>query len=102
LIFNDHVETELLTGKGRAYGLELMIEKKAGRFTGWLSYTLSRSERLVRGAYRSTTINRGEWYPANFDKPHIITLVVNATLGDSWDLGMNFTYQTGRPITYPD
>ncbi|KAB2816067.1 TonB-dependent receptor [Phaeocystidibacter marisrubri] len=102
LIFQDNIETELLTGVGRAYGLELMIEKKSGWLTGWISYTLARSERQVAGEIRETTINNGDWYKANFDKPHDFSLVANARLSDTWDIGLNFAYQTGRPVTYPD
>lgn len=102
LIFTENLETELLTGQGRAYGLELMIEKKYGWFTGWISYTLARSERLVKGDLRATTINNGDWYKANFDKPHDFSLVLSAQLNEKWDLGLNFAYQTGRPVTYPD
>lgn len=102
LIFQDNLEKELLSGRGRAYGLEFMVEKKTGWLTGWFSYTLARTERQVEGEYRATRINGGDWYPANFDKPHDLTLVLNAQLGTRWDVGLNFAYQTGRPVTYPD
>lgn len=102
LIFEDNIEKELLTGQGRAYGLEIMLEKKTGWLTGWISYTLARSERKVDGEYRATTINNGDWYGANFDKPHDLSLVLNAKIGTRWDVGLNFAYQTGRPVTYPD
>lgn len=102
LIFEDNIETELLTGIGRAYGLELMIEKRSGWLTGWISYTLARSERKVNGEFRATTINNGDWYRANFDKPHDFSLVLTAQLSENWDMGINFAYQTGRPVTYPD
>ncbi|MDX5326301.1 MAG: TonB-dependent receptor [Bacteroidota bacterium] len=101
LFFKENLETELLTGQGRAYGLEVLLEKKTGSLTGWLSYTLSRSERLVSGPTRETTINNGEWYPSNFDKTHDVSLVLNYALSSAWDVGMTFVYQTGRPITYP-
>lgn len=102
LIFEENIEKELLTGEGRAYGLELMIEKKTGWLTGWISYTLARSERRVQGDLRATRINGGDWYAANFDKPHDLTIVMNAKLSDSWEVSANFAYQTGRPVTYPD
>ncbi len=102
LIFEDNLEKELLSGIGRAYGLEFMIEKKSGWLTGWFSYTLARSERKVQGEFRATTINNGDWYAANFDKPHDLSLVLNAQLGTRWDVGLNFAYQTGRPVTYPN
>lgn len=102
LIFQDNIEKELLFGDGRAYGLEFMIEKKSGWLTGWVSYTLARTERKVEGEFRATRINGGDWYPANFDKPHDLSIVLNAQLSDKWDIGLNFAYQTGRPVTYPD
>jgi len=96
LLLNDNLETELLQGKGRAYGLELQVEKVKGKLTGWISYTLSRSELQV------DEINLGEYYPSNYDKTHDITVVANYKLNDKWSFGGNFTYMTGRPITYPD
>jgi hypothetical protein len=103
LIFADYIETELLTGRGRAYGLEIMLEKKIGAFTGWISYTLSRTERQVdRGSEPSEWINYGNWYAANYDKPHDFTFVSTYTINKNWDVSMNFAYQTGRPMTPPE
>jgi hypothetical protein len=65
---NEFLEGELLFGEGRAYGLELMLRKKYGRLTGWLSYTLSRTEKLIDG------INENDWYPAKQDATHDISL----------------------------
>ena len=96
LLFNETIETELLTGDGRAYGAEFLLRKVKGDFTGWLAYTLSRTERQVEG------INNGEYYPANYDKLHDLSLVLNYQLSKKWDIGANFAYMTGRPITYPD
>jgi hypothetical protein len=96
LLLNDNLETELLQGKGRAYGLEFQIEKVKGRWTGWVSYTLSRSELQVDG------INLDDWYPSNYDKTHDITVVAQYKLNDKWKFGGNFAFMTGRPITYPD
>jgi hypothetical protein len=103
LIFTDHIETELLNGRGRAYGLELMFEKKQGKLTGWVSYTLSRTERQVdRGADPAEWINDGEWYLSNYDKTHDLSLVLTYTINKRWDVSMNFAYQTGRPMTPPE
>jgi hypothetical protein len=96
LLFNRSVETELLSGKGRAYGLELMLNKQRGRLTGWVSYTLSRTERQVDG------INNSDYYPSNFDKTHDLEIVGVFKLTDRWLLSSNFAFQTGRPITYPN
>ena len=101
LILEDDLETELLSGLGRAYGVELYVRKKTGRLTGWLSYTYSRTFRLVDGAYPITQINNGEWYPANYDKPHDGTAVMNYKLSPLVSFSAIFTYSTGRPVTYP-
>lgn len=95
LNINDHLETELLAGEGRAYGLELSIKKKEGIFNGWLSYTLARTERLIEG------INKGDWYPSNFDKPHDLSLVLNWQPNQRNTLTLNFNYGRGRPTTAP-
>lgn len=102
LIFNEYIETELLSGVGRAYGIELMLEKKLGKFTGWISYALARTERKVVGDSPEESINNGEWYAANFDKLHDLTIVASYTFNKKWDVGANFAFQTGRPITYPN
>ena len=66
---NEFIEGELLYGKGRAYGLELLLKKKTGKFSGWVSYTLSRTEKQIDG------INGGDWYLARQDRLHDIALV---------------------------
>jgi hypothetical protein len=96
LLLNDNLETELIQGEGRAYGLEFQVEKVKGRLTGWVSYTLSRSELKVDG------INRNDWYPSNYDKTHDVTVVAQYKLSEKWKFGGNFAFMTGRPITYPD
>ena len=79
LIFNEALEQEILSGKGRAYGIELLLRKQQGRFTGWIGYTLSRTERKVPG------INNNEYYPSNYDKPHDLTLVASYELNKKVD-----------------
>ncbi len=96
LLLNDHIETELLSGKGRAYGFEMQFQKVKGRLTGWVSYTLARTERQVDG------INLGDYYPANYDKTHDVSVVGMFKLNEKWQFGGTFAYMTGRPITYPD
>ncbi len=102
LLLNENLESQLLNGKGRAYGLELYLEKKTGDLTGWISYTYSRSERQVVGSFPNEIINDGAWYPANFDKPHNISFVGDYKLGERTKLSGIFTYSTGRPVTYPE
>jgi hypothetical protein len=95
LVVNEHLETELLPGRGRAYGLELSVRRAQGRLNGWLSYTYSRSLRQTPG------ISLGAWYPANFDKPHDVSLVLNYAVTGRNMLSINFNYSTGRPVTAP-
>ncbi len=101
LLLNNNLESDLLSGKGRAYGLEVYVEKKHGDFTGWISYTYSRSERKVVGSYPDEIINKGEWYAANYDKPHNFSFVGDYKLGKRTKVSTIFTYSTGRPVTYP-
>ncbi|MEN0054841.1 MAG: TonB-dependent receptor [Mucilaginibacter sp.] len=92
---NQPIETQLLYGKGRAYGAEFMIKKKVGRLTGWVSYTLSKSERLIDG------INNNQWYNARQDRTHDLALVGIYKLNEKWTLSANFVYYTGDAVTYP-
>jgi TonB dependent receptor/CarboxypepD_reg-like domain/TonB-dependent Receptor Plug Domain len=89
------VESELLFGKGRAYGLELYLKKKTGQFTGWLSYTLSRTERQIPG------ISNGNWYAAKQDRTHDISIVGMYQLSTNWSLSANWVYYTGSAVTFP-
>jgi hypothetical protein len=95
LNFNANVESQLVYGKGRAYGLELYIKKKYGRFTGWISYDLSRTERKFDG------INDGRWYPAKQDRTHDISIVGVYQLSKSWTLSATWVYNTGNAVTFP-
>lgn len=92
---NVHLESELLTGIGRSYGLEWMLRKNKGRFTGWLSYTLSKSER------KFDEINNGNWYNARQDRTHDLSLVGILQLSKKWTLSSTFTYFTGNAVTFP-
>jgi hypothetical protein len=89
------VESELLFGRGRAYGLELFLKKKTGKFTGWVSYTLSRTERKIEG------INEGNWYAAKQDRTHDLSLVGMYQLSQKWSIASNFVYYTGNAVTFP-
>ncbi|GGN09022.1 collagen-binding protein [Dyadobacter beijingensis] len=95
LLLNEYFVGDLLFGKGRAYGAEFYLKKNKGRLTGWLSYTLSRTERLVE------SINNDDWFPARFDKPHNITAVAIYELTKRLSLSSNFTIQSGTPATFP-
>ncbi|ANE53583.1 collagen-binding protein [Flavisolibacter tropicus] len=92
---NEPIETQLLFGKGRAYGMEWLFKKKAGRFSGWVSYTLSKTERQIEG------INNGQWYNARQDRTHDIAIVGMYQLNNKWTLSANWIYYTGDAVTYP-
>lgn len=89
------VESELLFGKGRAYGLELIAKKKSGKLTGWISYTLSKTERKING------INNSEWYNARMDKTHDLSVVATYQLNPKWSFSGLFVYSTGNAVTFP-
>ncbi len=91
----DVVETELLFGKGRAYGVEFFLKKKYGRFNGWLGYTLSRSEKQIDG------INDGKWYAAKQDRTHDVSIVGMYELTKKWSLSAAWVYYTGDAVTFP-
>jgi hypothetical protein len=89
------IESELLYGKGRAYGLEVLIKKKTGNLTGWIGYTLSKTERQING------INNNQWYNAKQDRTHDLSIVGIYTLSPKWSLGATFIYNTGNAVTFP-
>jgi hypothetical protein len=91
--FNEAIEAQVVSGVGRAYGLELFARKQSGKTTGWLSYALSKSER------KADYINNGEWYSFRFDRRHYMSLVVNHELNNRISLGANFVYATGEAYT---
>lgn len=95
LLFNENIEAQVAKGRGRAYGVEVQLSKNSGRLTGWLSYTLARSEAKIQG------INNGAWYATNSDQRHQLNLVGFYKLGGRWELGGNFIFGSGRPVTYP-
>lgn len=95
LFLNPFFEKDLLFGKGRAYGLEFYVKKNVGKFTGWTSYTLSRSERLIE------ELNNNNWFPARFDRTHNMNIVLQYQTSKRWSFGMNFAYITGVPYSLP-
>jgi hypothetical protein len=101
LLFNPNPEMEILTGSGRSYGWEFLLEKKVGRWKGWLSYTLSRNERKFTGNEVQPGINNGSYFPANNDKPHDLSLVGIYQYNPRISFSMSFNYSTGRPFTFP-
>jgi len=103
LIAQNTIETEILAGEARAYGLELLLRKNEGNFTGWLAYTWSKSQqRTPGGSAGGLGINNGKWYSSNWDKTHNISFTGSYKLNDKWQFGANMIFQTGRPVTYPN
>ncbi len=101
LVMNEHLETDILNGDGKAYGVEFMLKKQYGNLSGWISYTYSRVFYRVNGQFEEDKINNGNYFPANFDKPHDLKVVTNLKLMRRLNVTTNFIYNTGRPITYP-
>jgi hypothetical protein len=101
LVANPAIETEVFTTRGKAYGIETMIKKPKGNFNGWISYTYSRILLRVDDPISGETINKGNYYPASYDKPHDVTFVGNQKISRRFSISMNLMYSTGRPVTIP-
>jgi hypothetical protein len=102
LIGNNTIETEILNGESRAYGLEFLLRKTKGSFTGWLAYTLSKSEQRTPGGNAGGPgINNGNWYYNPYDRTHDLSFTGVYRLNKKWSFSANILYQTGRPVTYP-
>lgn len=91
-----NLESLLLAGKGRSYGLELMLRKNIGKLTGWISYTLSKTETRIPG------INEGRWYKASNDRRNDLAIVAIFNPTDKWQISASWTYSSGKPLTAPD
>ncbi|MBB6611606.1 TonB-dependent receptor [Pontibacter sp. Tf4] len=102
LLLNPSLESDLLIGDGYAYGSEWMVKKNIGRLKGWVSLTYSRSMRQIEGATAAETINNGDPYPSNYDKPVNVNVFADYHLWPDWKFTANFTYTTGRPVTLAD
>ena len=92
---NGAIESQLLYGKGRAYGIEWLLKKKAGKLTGWISYTLAKTERKIDG------INNNQWYNARQDRTHDLAIVLTYQLNKKWTLSGNWIYYTGDAVSFP-
>ncbi len=101
LILNDHLETDLLQGRARAYGIEFSLAKTVGRFSGNINYTYSRSLRTFASINSDQTINSGQEFPSNYDQPNIVNVGWKYDFSRRFSFTGNFTYHTGRPISYP-
>ncbi|MBQ4820747.1 TonB-dependent receptor [Aquimarina sp. MMG016] len=99
---NENIETELVSAEGFSYGLELAAYKNKGKLTGNVNYTYSVSKRKTKSDFSSEQINNNNYFPSNFDRPHIFNITANYKLSKKWEAGAFFTYQTGRPNTQPN
>jgi CarboxypepD_reg-like domain/TonB-dependent Receptor Plug Domain len=95
ILANDNVEAELLFGKGRAYGLEMMMRKTSGKLTGWVGYTLSKVEKKING------INNNEYFNARQDRTHDISIVAMYDISKKWNVSGTWVYNTGSAVTFP-
>ena len=102
LVANKAIEQIILNGQLRSYGLEIMFRKNEGKFNGWISYTLSKSEQQTPGRTPiESGINNGQWYNSVYDKLHNFAITSSYNLNEKWSFGANFALQTGQPVTYP-
>lgn len=101
LIMNENIEKDLINAEGKAYGIELTLKKPEGRVRWSIGYTYARTFLRSLGKYSDEIINGGKWFPANFDKPNDLIVTFNYIFSRRLSLSSNYTYSTGRPITYP-
>jgi len=95
VMLNEDIESYVLQGEGRSYGLELYLKKKYGDFTGWVSYTLSKTENKIAG------INNGEWYNSSYDKTHDVSVVTSYQVSPRVSISANWIFYTGNAVTFP-
>jgi hypothetical protein len=95
LLINKQLEGDLLSGKGRAYGLEFYLHKRTGRLNGWVSYTLAKTELQTNG------INNNDWYPTRFDQRHNLKVAAFYEISARWSFSANFVYLSGTPANFP-
>ena len=101
LIMNEHLETDVINTEGYAYGVEFQVKKPEGKLNGWLSYTYSRTFLRQKDPRIANPVNRGDWYPTEYDKPHDFKLIANYKFTRRYSMSLNVDYSTGRPTTVP-
>ncbi len=101
LLLNTHMETDIINAFGKARGIEFMVKKSKGRVNGWVSYTYSRILIKSITQFPEEEINSGEYFPANYDKPHDLSVIFNYIFSRRFSFSSTYTYSTGRPITFP-
>ncbi|TKT93264.1 TonB-dependent receptor [Dyadobacter frigoris] len=102
LLLNETLEADLLSARGKAYGIEFSVQKTKGIVTGLVSYTYSRTFAKVNSNFPSDQINKGAWFPSTVDRPNNISVSAQWKWTKGWTFGTNFVYITGRPLTFPD
>jgi hypothetical protein len=101
LMMNHHIETDVISTGGKAYGVELMVKKATGKLNGWVGYSYSRSMLRQDNPLVEKPVNSGNWYPADYDKPHEFKFAGNYKFTQRYSFSLNCDYSTGRPITLP-
>jgi hypothetical protein len=101
LVMNEHIETDVLNGNGKAYGAELMIRRNRGKFTGWVSYNYSRIFHRIESRNPETEVNNGLDFPASYDKPNSLSVVGNLRVSRRVSFSSTLDYSDGRPVTFP-
>ncbi len=101
LILNHQMETAVLDAEGKAYGAEFLVKKSTGKLNGWISYSWSRTFLRTRAQLPYESVNRGEYYPAPYDKPHAVNFIGNYKFSRRFNFSLNLIYSTGRPVTLP-
>ena len=103
LVGNDNIETVVIAGDARAFGIEFLLKKITGRHKYWIAYTLSKSEQNTPGRNSiETGINFSKWYNTPYDKTHDLSINSEYKINDKLKLVGNFIYQTGQPTNYPN
>lgn len=101
LIMNNHIEQDLINVEGKAYGFEMILRKPEGRTRWSASYTYSRMFIRSKSSFSEELINSGRWFPANFDRPHDLVLTFNYLHSRRVSFSANYSFSSGRPVTYP-
>ena len=101
LVMNEHIEQDLINVEGKAYGIELMLRKPEGRSRWSASYTFSRMLIRSKSLFSEDVINSGNWFPANFDRPHVLVLTFSYLHSRRVSISANYNFSSGRPVTYP-
>lgn len=101
IVLNESLEQVLISGEGKAWGLEFLLAKNKGRTQGWFSYAYSRTFIRTQSRHVEERINEGAWYPYYSDRPHNISLSLDHKITNRWSMGINFKYASGRPVSAP-